>query len=330
MLEMAGALDAHGLITKPDMARIKALLLSPRKAWRFIALEPPDPIGLYTRHILPLAAIPPLAKLIGWSLIFGFIDVGTGLVAALFAYGLALIGVFILGYVAARLARSFHGEDRLGHALTLVAYAATPSWIGGIFRLVPTLGILSLLASLYSFYLLYLGAPLLLSILRRYGAHATFFVIGEHARAYPYLLRDMATDGDEIADHTFHHPNMSTVDQATVAEEIDACATVIDHAAGRVPRWFRPPGGDYTDAVVAAAHRAGLGLAMWTDNSGDWALPPAKVLVERVLARAEPGGIVLLHNGTLNTVRALPEIIIELQRRGYRLVTVSELARYAN
>jgi chitin deacetylase len=81
--------------------------------------------------------------------------------------------------------------------------------------------------------------------------------------------------------------------------------------------------------VAADARELGLGLAMWTTNSGDFTLPPARVVVERVLARAEPGAVVLLHNGTLNTVRALPAIIVELRRRGYALVTVSELARDA-
>ncbi len=174
-----------------------------------------------------------------------------------------------------------------------------------------------------------LATPLLLAILRRYGVHATFFVIGEHARAYPYLLREMAADGDEIGDHTFHHPNLSSVDDATAAQEIAATAAVIERDAARRPRWFRPPGGDYTGAVVTAAGRTGLGLAMWTDNSGDWALPPPKVVVEHVLAHAQPGGVVLLHNGTLNTVQALPRIIAELRRRGYRLVTLSQLVRDA-
>ena len=72
-----------------------------------------------------------------------------------------------------------------------------------------------------------------------------------------------------------------------------------------------------------------MGLAMWTANSGDWALPPPNVVTERVLARAQPGAIILLHNGTLNTVRALPGILSELKRRGYNLVTVSQLARDA-
>jgi hypothetical protein len=155
---------AAELLRGDFMARIRAILLSPKKAWGHIALEPADPVGLYLHHILPLAAIPPLAKLIGWSLIFGFIGFGTGLPAALFSYALGLAGVLILAIVAARIARYLHGEDRLGQALTLIAYAATPSWIGGAFRLVPTLGMLSLLASLYSLYLLYLGAPLLLAV----------------------------------------------------------------------------------------------------------------------------------------------------------------------
>jgi len=174
-----------------------------------------------------------------------------------------------------------------------------------------------------------LATPLLLAVLRRYGAHATFFVIGEHARAYPYLVRVMTADGHEVGDHTYHHPNMVTVGDAVAQSEIAAGAAVIDRTAGRPAEWFRPPGGDYTAGVARDARRLGLGMAMWTTNAGDWSLPPYRILIERVLARAEPGAIVLMHNGTLNTVRALPAIIVELRRRGYTLVTVSQLAKDA-
>jgi len=174
-----------------------------------------------------------------------------------------------------------------------------------------------------------LATPLLLAVLRRYKVHATFFVIGEHAVTYPYFIAEMVADGHEVGDHTFHHPNMTTVDPETVSAEIGATVLVIRRTAGRQPRWFRPPGGDYTAEVVTSARRAGMGLAMWTNNSGDWALPSADVVVERVLTRAGPGGIVLLHTGTLPTVQALPRIIVELRRRGYVFVTVSQLARDA-
>jgi peptidoglycan-N-acetylglucosamine deacetylase len=172
-----------------------------------------------------------------------------------------------------------------------------------------------------------LTTPLLLAILRWYGVPATFFIIGEHARAYPYLVAQMEGEGHEVGDHTFHHPNMSTVDPATVRDEIGAAAALIGGITGHSPRWFRPPGGDYSEEVVAETHREGMDVALWTDNSGDWAGPSAKIVVERVLARAEPGAIVLLHNGTLNTVQALPRIIVELRHRGYTLVTLSDLVR---
>ena len=174
-----------------------------------------------------------------------------------------------------------------------------------------------------------LATPLLLAVLRRYGAHATFFVIGRHARAYPYLIAEMAADGHEVGDHTFHHPNMVTVGDAVAESEIATAAIAIDRAAGRPAAWFRPPGGDDTANVAADARRLGLGMAMWTTNSGDWAQPPARIVTARVLARAEPGAVVLMHNATLNTVRALPAIVVELRRRGYALVTVSQLARDA-
>lgn len=146
------------------LARIRALLFSPAAAWGIIAAEAADPLGLYLRFVMPLAAIPPLAKLISWSLLFGFITPGTAVMAAILAWMLGLIGVAVLAFIAARLAPYFEGEERLDQALKLVAYASAPSWLGGIFRLMPVLGILSLAASLYSIYLLYRGAPVLMSV----------------------------------------------------------------------------------------------------------------------------------------------------------------------
>jgi peptidoglycan/xylan/chitin deacetylase (PgdA/CDA1 family)/negative regulator of sigma E activity len=171
-----------------------------------------------------------------------------------------------------------------------------------------------------------LATPLLLEVLRRFGARATFFVIGEHVVPYPYLVKQMAAEGQEVEDHTFHHPKLTTVDASVVREEIAAGSEVLEPLVGAA-RWFRPPGGDYSVDVANAARASGMRLAMWTVNSGDWTSPPPNRLAARILARAEPGAIILLHNGTLNTLRALPEIITGLQRRGYDLVTLSELAR---
>jgi hypothetical protein len=146
------------------LVRLRAVLLSPKRAWSFIAVEAPDPVGLYLRIVLPLAAIPPLAKLVSWSLLFGFISPGLALAAALLSWALSIAGIALLALVASKLAPYFEGEDRVDQAVKLVAYSATASWLGGVFRLVPVLGILSLAASLYSVYLLYTGAPQLLGV----------------------------------------------------------------------------------------------------------------------------------------------------------------------
>jgi hypothetical protein len=144
--------------------RAGAILAAPKATWPAIAAEHTDPAGLARYYVVPLAAIPPLAKLIGWSLLSSHVGIGAGLAGALLSYLLSLASVAGLALVASKLAPLFEGEDNFGQAAKLVAYSATASWVGGIFRLVPVLGIVSLLASLYGCYLLYTGAPSVMSM----------------------------------------------------------------------------------------------------------------------------------------------------------------------
>ncbi len=145
-------------------ARIKAILLAPRTTWPLIAQETTNVPDLYLRYIMPLAAIPPLCKLIGWSLLFSYINFGAALVGALASYVLGLGGVAALAFVACRLAPWFEGEQDITQAFKLIAYAATPGWIGGVFRLLPGFAVLSLLMSLYSIYLIYSGAQAVMAV----------------------------------------------------------------------------------------------------------------------------------------------------------------------
>lgn len=145
-------------------ARIKAILLAPRSEWPVIAREHTDIADLYLRYIMPLAAIPPLCKLIGWSLLFSYMGFSIGLVGALASYVLGLAGVALLALIASRLAPMFEGEQDIVRAFKLVAYASTPGWIGGVFRVVPGLAVLGMLMSLYSVYLIYTGAQAVMAV----------------------------------------------------------------------------------------------------------------------------------------------------------------------
>lgn len=145
--------------------RAKNILLQPKQEWPVIDAEQTSTGALYTGYIIPLAAIGPVASLIGWSA-FGFvgsyrIPIGVGLRMAVVQYVLALIGVFVLGLIIDALAPTFGGQKNQTQALKVAVYSSTAAWVAGIFGLIPALAILSILG-LYSLYLLYLGLPILM------------------------------------------------------------------------------------------------------------------------------------------------------------------------
>jgi hypothetical protein len=147
------------------VARAKNILTTPQTEWAVISGEPTDPPTLYTSYIIPLAAIPPVASFLG-LLIFGIggfrLPIGTLIMGLVVQYVLALVMVGVLGFIFAKLAPSFGGQDDVNQGLKLAAYAATPSWLGGVFLLIPPIGWLAALCGLYGLYLLYLGIPVLM------------------------------------------------------------------------------------------------------------------------------------------------------------------------
>ena len=149
--------------------RVKNILLQPKTEWAAIEPEKTDPKTLYTTYICILALIPAVASFIGTALIVSFfagrIGLGFALVAAVTQYVLGLVMVFVVAFIADALATSFDGQKNLDQALKLTAYAMTAAWVAGIFAIVPILGwLLSLLGSLYSLYLFYLGAPVMMKV----------------------------------------------------------------------------------------------------------------------------------------------------------------------
>jgi len=149
--------------------RVKGILLPPRQEWQAIEAEGATVGGLYTGYIMPLAAIGPIASVIGWS-VFGLsvpfagsyrAPIGFAVRTALMQYVLALVGVFVLALIIDALAPTFGGQKSQIQALKVAAYSSTAAWVAGIFTLIPALAILGLLG-LYSLYLLYLGLPVLM------------------------------------------------------------------------------------------------------------------------------------------------------------------------
>ena len=149
--------------------RVQSILLRPKQTWPVIAAEPADVASIYTGYVVILAAIPAIAGFIGWTLVGGgafgvtyHLPVLAGALRMLLSYALSLAMVFVLALIVDALAPTFGGTKSQIQALKLVAYASTAGFVGGIFSLIPSLGILGLLAAFYSIYLLYTGIPVLM------------------------------------------------------------------------------------------------------------------------------------------------------------------------
>jgi Yip1 domain len=149
--------------------RVKNIILQPAQEWKVIEKEPTTTSELYTSYIIILAAIGPVASIIGLTL-FGVstplagayrLPIGSVIGHAVVSYALALAGVYVFGLVINALAPTFLGTKNEIQALKVAAYSSTASWLAGIFMVVPALSFLQILG-LYSLYLLYLGLPLLM------------------------------------------------------------------------------------------------------------------------------------------------------------------------
>ena len=148
--------------------RVKQILVSPKTEWPTIDGENDSHVAVLTKYVLLLAAIPSVAAFIGYGLIgysvFGhhFSSASLGIKQAITQYITMVGGVYITAFVIDILATNFGSQKNFDKAFSLVAYAYTPAFVGGIFYIWHPLSFLAGLASIYSLYLLYIGlAPMM-------------------------------------------------------------------------------------------------------------------------------------------------------------------------
>lgn len=142
--------------------RVKLVLVQPKEAWAKISNEQTDLKDFLMSYVLPLVLIPTIASFIGYGLIgmgsyFKVASLSWGLHQAILAFLGAFLGVFVSAFCIHKLALAFNTQVSLTNAIKLVAYSYTPSWLAGVFNVLPSLSIISLLAGIYSLYILYIG-----------------------------------------------------------------------------------------------------------------------------------------------------------------------------
>ena len=163
------------------VARVKGLLTNPRQEWAAIDTEPLNVGELLVSYVLPLAAIGPIASIIGWSA-FGFgglfrPSIGSLIGMAIVSYVLTIVGIFVLAWVINALAPNFGATQSMPQAIKVAAYCSTAAWVAGIFNILPMLALLAVIGAIYSLYLLYIGLPILMKAPADKGMTYTIVVI---------------------------------------------------------------------------------------------------------------------------------------------------------
>jgi peptidoglycan/xylan/chitin deacetylase (PgdA/CDA1 family) len=161
----------------------------------------------------------------------------------------------------------------------------------------------------------------ILDILASRGLKATFFVTGKRAIQRPEMLRSIVAAGHTVGNHSYSHPSATfwCLPPALIADEIDQCSSWIG-----APPYFRAPVGMKNPAVHPALAERGMRLIGWTVRGFDTVTSDPGRVAARIVARVEPGAIIVLHQGRQHSAACIERVIDELQRAGYSLAIPSE------
>jgi peptidoglycan/xylan/chitin deacetylase (PgdA/CDA1 family) len=167
--------------------------------------------------------------------------------------------------------------------------------------------------------------PAYLDVLDRFGARATFFVVGDACIARRAELLEILRRGHELAGHGFTHRTFPSLRGSEIRDELERTAALLPPSRNGRPL-VRPPRGAVSARSLLLCAAAGYTTALWSLDSDDCRTDDARVVVERVAPeRVRAGEIVLLHEGQRWTLDALPNLLGNLRRAGYHLATVGEL-----
>ncbi|MFC7309801.1 polysaccharide deacetylase family protein [Streptomyces monticola] len=168
--------------------------------------------------------------------------------------------------------------------------------------------------------------PRLLDTLKKEKVPATFFLLGKnHVVKHPDLVRRIADEGHEVANHTWTHKILTERGPGEIRAELARTQNAIAEITGRKPTLMRPPQGRTDDEVTKICKELGLSQILWSVTAKDYTTTDSDLIKERVLEQTEKDGIILLHDIYKGTVPAVPGIIKSLKDKGYTFVTVPQL-----
>lgn len=163
----------------------------------------------------------------------------------------------------------------------------------------------------------------ILDTLKNYGAHATFFQLGQLAEIYPDVVKRIVDEGNEIGCHTYDHTHMGN---AVTQEDIVRGNDAIENTCGVRPTVFRAPGGELTDQIRSVCESQGQAIYCWNVDSRDWQSRDADAIMTEIESQGVgDGDIILMHNIYESSAAATERLVPWLIQQGYQVVTASQL-----
>ena len=168
-----------------------------------------------------------------------------------------------------------------------------------------------------------------LKILKENDVKSTFFITGASAKKHTDLIKEIVQEGHEIGNHSYSHPDFTLLTEDEIKNELEKTDELIKNITGISTKpYFRPPYGAFNEKVLKSLGNFGYAYTIyWTIDTVDWTGNSENEITKKVLDKAAPGYIVLMHvgAGADNTSKALPVIIKKLKEKGYSFVTIKEL-----
>src|SRR4029077_738296 len=168
--------------------------------------------------------------------------------------------------------------------------------------------------------------PKLLDLLAAHHIKATFFVPGENVAQNPEIVARAAREGHEIANHSWSHPNFGKMSDEGIRRELRRTDDLIRRTIGTRPPLLRPPSGSISARQKKWINQEfGYKIALWDVDPFDWKRPGPAVVCNRIVKNTRAGSIVLAHDIHPGTIEAMPCVLNQLEAKGFKFVTVSEL-----
>ncbi len=174
------------------------------------------------------------------------------------------------------------------------------------------------------------NTPAILDALKKHQAPAAFFVVGNYIETSPELVKRMVKEGHTVANHTYHHPDMSKIStKETFEKELSDLEILYKQTTGmEMKKYYRPPQGKYSEKNLEMARDLGYTTFFWSLAYVDWyqdKQPTREEAFKKLLGRIHPGAIVLLHSTSRTNAEILDELLTKWEEMGYHFGSLEEL-----